>query len=745
MAKDGIVVGSAKIEVTAPQDKVDKDFEKIKSSSKKAAGEIQNSFNNIKIQMDDRLLKLKISDVQKLHAKLKQRLEEKINLNYDVKSIETTRKQLESVKNALRDIKTESANVSPTKGGGDLFASVKGLPGIPVRSLGLAGAAAGLGAIIAESTNASLEIEGVRNAFNKLNDPTLLDRLRDSVKGTVSDFTLMQSTVRADKFKVPLDKLAVYFEFAKKRATETGQEVDYLVNSIIDGIGRKSTLVMDNLGISASELQNEVKLVGDFGIASGNIIERELNKMGDVALTTKDKISQISTALDNLKVGIGDAFVVGANWFLEYAAAIAKAGIGGANFEIAAQKALENAQKVLKIQRKAVDDAKSTAKDMASSMGADQLKVTIEAIQGDIDQLLKGFTGGENKFTGDLQNQLDKLSAKLEVFKSAHKELTTIFNPYKSTLGEIGDRVELLKTKLESFKPGDLGLSQTRAEIERLENILNPKSTKVLDDVDLSIPDIKLFDVENEFQSLDEVEKEMFSMQEKFDEDFTNREIARTNKEIENDKKIIEERLRQEQEVHNLRMNSISEFGDALEGLGSHGKTFVSYFNAALQSVLRIVNAVDSMKTDQLSGILGIASGGLGFLSKLIPGLASGGSVTNSGGNVSIKPYQKFASGVSGYTVPPGFNRDNYIIGVQSGERVDVTPASQAGKSQGGSDTAMLKLIANRIGAMNSNLSGSMEELVKVSVDKVLKAKVDNQSLLFSTESAQSTREGYLS
>ena len=124
--------------------------------------------------------------------------------------------------------------------------------------------------------------EGIERAFRKLNNPNLLDDLKRGTRGTVSEINLMQAAVRAENFKIPLEKLGTFFDFATSRAIQTGESVDYLVESIINGIGRKSTLVMDNLGISAAELQEEIKRVGDFGLAAANIIEREMGKAGDV-------------------------------------------------------------------------------------------------------------------------------------------------------------------------------------------------------------------------------------------------------------------------------------------------------------------------------------------------------------------------------------------------------------------------------------------------------------------------------
>lgn len=148
--------------------------------------------------------------------------------------------------------------------------------------------------------------EGVRAAFNRLNDPNLLKDLRKATAGTVDDLKLMQYAVRAENFNIPLSKLASFFEFATKRAVQTGESVDYLVESIINGIGRKSTLVMDNLGISAAELQEEIKKTGDFGLAAGNIIERSMEQMGDVTITNKQKAEALGVAWTNIKTELGE-------------------------------------------------------------------------------------------------------------------------------------------------------------------------------------------------------------------------------------------------------------------------------------------------------------------------------------------------------------------------------------------------------------------------------------------------------
>lgn len=149
--------------------------------------------------------------------------------------------------------------------------------------------------------------EGVRNAFNKLNQPDLLTNLRKETKGLINDFLLMQSAVKADKFNIPVEKLGSLLKFAQQRAQETGDSVDYLVTSIINGIGRKSSLILDNLGISATRLQDEVGKVGDFTKGVINIVNEELEKQGELALTSAEKAQQSAAKWQNAQLKVGNS------------------------------------------------------------------------------------------------------------------------------------------------------------------------------------------------------------------------------------------------------------------------------------------------------------------------------------------------------------------------------------------------------------------------------------------------------
>ena len=160
----------------------------------------------------------------------------------------------------------------------------------------------------AESIKLAAGAETVRRAFDNLNRPTLLNDLRQAVQGTVSDLTLMQNAVKAREFNIALEKLPTFFAFAKQQSDKLGVSVDYLVDSIINGIGRKSSLVLDNLGISATDIQAEFERTGDFALAAANIIEQKMGDAGEAVDSTKNSIDRFNASLENTQTAIGNAF-----------------------------------------------------------------------------------------------------------------------------------------------------------------------------------------------------------------------------------------------------------------------------------------------------------------------------------------------------------------------------------------------------------------------------------------------------
>jgi len=152
--------------------------------------------------------------------------------------------------------------------------------------------------------------EGVRSAFIRLNDQDLLKDLRRATKGTVDDLKLMQLSVKASNFKIPLEQLSTYLAFAQQRARETGESVDYLVDSIITGLGRQSVMILDNLGVSASELKGKMESGISMADALGEVIKESMGNKGSTAfVTAADKMDIVKAKIENLKIEIGQKLV----------------------------------------------------------------------------------------------------------------------------------------------------------------------------------------------------------------------------------------------------------------------------------------------------------------------------------------------------------------------------------------------------------------------------------------------------
>ncbi|MFK2341196.1 hypothetical protein ACIXN4_06685 [Bacteroides fragilis] len=65
--------------------------------------------------------------------------------------------------------------------------------------------------------------------------------------------------------------------------------MDYLTDSIITGLGRKSLLILDNLGLSAAEVNEEMAKTGDLMTAVAAIVDRQLAQAGENYVSAADK------------------------------------------------------------------------------------------------------------------------------------------------------------------------------------------------------------------------------------------------------------------------------------------------------------------------------------------------------------------------------------------------------------------------------------------------------------------------
>ncbi len=179
-----------------------------------------------------------------------------------------------------------------------------------------------------EVTNLAGQSEGLRRSLDNLAKKEgvdvvkLMNDMRKATANTVSDLELMKNATQAKFLGLDLKNLPVLFEFAAKRARDTGQSIDFLVQSIVTGIGRKSPLILDNLGIQMRDLDAEVKKIAiSTGTWNGEVDQNlrnmhlqaaavklakdQIKESGTQSLTAADNIAQFNAAIDNMKVALG--------------------------------------------------------------------------------------------------------------------------------------------------------------------------------------------------------------------------------------------------------------------------------------------------------------------------------------------------------------------------------------------------------------------------------------------------------
>ena len=169
--------------------------------------------------------------------------------------------------------------------------------------------------ITAEGIEMAASADGVQRAFERLDDGQILNNLRKATKGTVTDLDLMKATVQAKDFRIPLEDLGKYLQFAQLKAQQTGQSVDYLTSSIITGLGRQSVMILDNLGLSAAEINEQVSQTGDFMSAVALIIDKQLAAAGDNYVSSSDRAQAATVRFQNAQRELGETLLpLKENW-----------------------------------------------------------------------------------------------------------------------------------------------------------------------------------------------------------------------------------------------------------------------------------------------------------------------------------------------------------------------------------------------------------------------------------------------
>ena len=290
-----------------------KEFTQKQVEAARAFGQTASGANNLKDKVKD--LVGSFNDAAKAYNALTKEQQQTDFGKALAESLTTLKGRITEAKQELYSL-GEAAEKVKNSGGGGIFGGGK-LDGM-LQVLGgnlmtkAAGALAGLAADMGDMVTQGIEMakagEGIRIAFERLNQPGLLDNLREATHGTVTNLELMKAAVKFNDFKLPVEELGTMLAFAQQKAKDTGQSVDYMVDSIVTGLGRKSLMILDNLGLSATEVKEKMKETGDMTKAVGAIIREQMAKAGDYVETAADRATRADVDLKNAMEDLGRTF-----------------------------------------------------------------------------------------------------------------------------------------------------------------------------------------------------------------------------------------------------------------------------------------------------------------------------------------------------------------------------------------------------------------------------------------------------
>ena len=296
-----------------------KEFTQKQVEAARAFGQVESGANNLKDKVKD--LVGSFNDAAKAYNALTKEQQQTDFGKALAESLTTLKGRITEAKQELYGLADAAEKVKNSGGGGGGLFGEGGLTGMLQVAGGnlIASGLTKIGSEMAETVKQSVELakagEGVRNAFERLNRPGLLDNLKEATHGTVSELELMKAAVKFDDFKLPVEQLGTLLAFAQKKAKDTGQSVDYMVDSIVTGLGRKSLMILDNLGLSASQVKEKMAETGDMTTAVAAIIKEQMSEAGEYVETAADRAARAAADASNQMEELGrKAMPVAEEW-----------------------------------------------------------------------------------------------------------------------------------------------------------------------------------------------------------------------------------------------------------------------------------------------------------------------------------------------------------------------------------------------------------------------------------------------
>jgi len=213
--------------------------------------------------------------------------------------------------------------VANTLGGIGKFAAGAAIAGIGAAVTAVAGLGAGIIALSKDAAGLAAVSESFAGFTSSIgvSSNEMLKSLQDASNGMVNNQDLMISFNKAAQL-VSVDfaeRLPDAMEYLGKVAGATGQDVGYLLDSLVTGVGRMSPLILDNLGIQVDMTAAQEEYAASIGKTVSELTKQEQQTALMNQVLTKlqtntenlpdmvDPFKQLSVTMTNLKNSFAQA------------------------------------------------------------------------------------------------------------------------------------------------------------------------------------------------------------------------------------------------------------------------------------------------------------------------------------------------------------------------------------------------------------------------------------------------------
>ncbi len=130
----------------------------------------------------------------------------------------------------------------------------------------------------------------------------ILKAMQEMTKGTISRIDLMKTASQASLLGIGFTEMPKLLEIARAAAIATGQDMSFMFESIVTGVGRASPLILDNLGIVLKVGEANKNYAEELGKTVQELTSAEKKQaiLNQTLISGEEIIKNVGTAVDGM-------------------------------------------------------------------------------------------------------------------------------------------------------------------------------------------------------------------------------------------------------------------------------------------------------------------------------------------------------------------------------------------------------------------------------------------------------------